>query len=547
MTNLTLQHINPEIPSLKAEFVQLFGGTEIEFLSISEEKYSPANKLPHVFLKEDLHYPEHNEYPIVSVVKLGSIFACFAGNFDREQLNILKEKDIRKTYGKVYLVGAGQNHKDHLTLKANRLLQEADIILYDSLIDSGLLENLDAELVFVGKRAGTHYKEQKDINQLLFEAAQKHQTVVRVKGGDPMIFGRAGEEIAFLEQNFVQVEVVPGISSALSAAALTKTALTLRYVSNSVAFCSAHQKSRIEVPNTDTIVYFMGAGNMKGVANSLIETGRDKNTPAKLIYNIGGEDEEVYTETLNSILKREMPYKAPLLAIIGEVADKRNYNKAFAHKPKVLFTGTNISKYVHLGYVMHQPMIELTELSDYSNADSVICNLKLHNWILFTSAYAVKYFFKRVYELGFDSRILNGITIGSIGHFTSGKLKKHGIVPDFQAEKESSEGIIEYFSENQTSTQLSILIPRSDLAHNTLPNGLELLGHKVNALTIYRNTKPKIDKKYDVEGYEQIIFTSPSGVNNFVDIYGKLPVKPKLVSKGKETQKAIDRWLKKDM
>ncbi len=496
---------------------------------------------------EVLPFPLPANIKIVAIYSFGrnqKLAALLANDRFLAHYQQFSKTSIHTGFGKVYLVGAGQCSKELLTIKAYELIQKADIIFYDSLIDSSILEISPAEKVFVGKRASNHFKDQKDINRLLFEAALKHKTVIRLKGGDPMIFGHAGEEIAFLEARQISVETVPGISSALGAAALANLPLTLRNISNSVAFCSGHERSKIEVPDTDTIVYFMGAGNIRAIAKALLERNRPPETPLTLFYNIGSSDQEVFYETIQSVLKCEKEYKSPLLIIAGEVGNRHCWHKAFQYKPKILFTGSNLAKYAHLGYVFHQPMIELSPLHDFTQVDLAIETIADFTWLIFTSMYAVDYFLKRWFELGNDARKLAKLKIASIGGVTSARLKEYGLLPDLQASDESSEGLVNLFVE-QNITQSKILIPRSNLATNFLPDMLENMGNQVVKLTVYENIMPLVIKKVEVEGFDQVIFTSPSCVDNFMKTYGRLPQKPEIVCRGKETLKRVEFFTNK--
>jgi uroporphyrinogen III methyltransferase / synthase len=492
-----------------------------------------------------LPFPLTDSIRVLSVIKsevqANEYFAFLTKDFSSEKLEIFASLDERNQFGKVYLVGAGQSDKEQLTLRAFDLLQKADIIFYDSLIDKSILELSQAEKVFVGKRANYHFKLQTDINQLVFEACLKYKTVVRLKGGDPMIFGHAGEEIAFLEAHLISVETVPGVSSPFGAAAWANLPLTLRNISNSVSFCSAHENSKILVPETDTIVYFMGASNLVNIALALKSKQKPLTTPISLFYNIGASDQEIYSETIESILSGNNNFKSPLLAIVGEVGNRNNWYKSFDNKPKVLYTGSHISKYAHLGYVFHQPMIEISRLENFDEVDYEIENLNSYNWLVFTSMYAVEHFFARLFDLGYDSRYLSETKVISIGQVTSGKLKEYGILPDLQAKEESSEGVVKLCEENNIKSK-NILIPRSNLALDFLPNSLEELDNVVIKLIVYKNTIPAIINKVEVEDFDQVVFTSPSGVDNFIKIYKKLPQKPELITRGKETGKRIDYY-----
>lgn len=265
----------------------------------------------------------------------------------KKENGLLKELfspiDCRKKYGKVYIAGFGPGDPELLTIKAQRALQQADIIFYDSLLDDTYLENFKGEKIKAGKRKDLHMKEQDEINELLYKAAISGKQVVRIKGGDPMIFGRGGEEFCYLKQRLIDVEIIPGITSALAAAAIAGIPLTQRGISSSVAFCTGHPESSIHIPDTDTIVFYMPASNLHIILNKLIKTGRSANTPVALIENISLPEQRIITGTLNEILHKTDTFHSPLLIIVGDTV-KLNYliKKSV---PRVLVTGTSVEKY----------------------------------------------------------------------------------------------------------------------------------------------------------------------------------------------------------
>ncbi len=222
-------------------------------------------------------------------------------------------------------------------------------------------------------------------------------------------------------------------------------------------------------------------------------------------------------------------------------ANKKNWWKAFIGKKRILYTGTHIKKYTDLGYVTHHPMIQLVAMPDTSDIDKSIACLKEYDLVIFTSAYAVKFFFERIYVNGFDSRIFSSVKVVSIGTHTTSKLRGHGIVPDFQPNDESSLGIVEPINSAKISNY-RILLPRSDKAIPFLPEQLEKLGNIVDTVKVYTNIMPENVQKVNPENYDQVIFSSPSCIDNFVKIYGKLPSGPQIISKGEETLKALNRY-----
>ena len=482
-----------------------------------------------------LPYPVPFELNILATIKPDYQYA-FISKKNSPFKSLFSKIDIRKTFGKVWLVGNGPGSSEYLTLKALKLIQKADIIFYDDLIDKSILDESQAEKIAVGKRKDYHKKEQEDINDSLYKAAQNHKTIVRLKGGDPSVFGHVGEEIAYLETRHIEVEVVPGITTAFGAAAKTHSPLTLRNVSASVAFCTAHNKCSIPVPNTDTIVYYMGANKLTNIAKKLIQSGRNPATPVNLIYNLYQPDEEIYTETLESIIDNKPTYNTPLIITVGDTCDKANLVKAFENKPRILYTGMQPEKYLSEGILTCIPHVSIQALQDYSNADEQIEKINNFDWLIFTNKYAVRYFFKRLEELGYDTRKVANLKICSIGKVTNSSLKQFGIIPDFMPEVESVEGILDLFRKNNWEYRY-ILIPQSNVATPTLVDGLKNLNNKVTSITIYENAKPDEIRKVELEKFDKIIFTSPSGIKNFLSIYNKIPENIEVITRGKETQK----------
>ncbi|NTU45385.1 MAG: uroporphyrinogen-III C-methyltransferase [Chlorobiaceae bacterium] len=249
---------------------------------------------------------------------------------DRADLKVLfAPLDLRRSYGKVYLTGAGAGSRDYLTLKADKLLRSAGVIFYDDLIDTSLLDAYTAEKVYVGKRKGLHHADQDAINRQLYLAAVKKQIVVRLKGGDPLIFGRGGEELAWLCERQIDVEVVPGVSALQSAAASAGIPLTQRGLSGGVTLQSAHNVLGGGTPRT--LVYFMCASRLIELQAKLIEDGVDEDIPVALVFKAGFFDEALTMTTVSQMHNAEQA--SPLLAIIGRTA------ALYRKRSKILHTG----------------------------------------------------------------------------------------------------------------------------------------------------------------------------------------------------------------
>lgn len=461
----------------------------------------------------------------------------------KKENGLLKELflplDCRKKYGKVYIAGFGPGDPELLTIKAHQALQQADIIFYDSLLNDTYLENFKGEKIEVGKRKNKHLKEQDKINELLYKAAIYGKNVVRIKGGDPMIFGRGGEEFSYLKQRLIDVEIIPGITSALAAAAIAGIPLTQRKISSSVAFCTGHPESSIHIPDTDTIVFYMSASNLHIILNKLIEAGRPANLPVALIENISLPDQRIITGTLDEILKKTNTFHSPLLVIAGNSVMVNHSIKRSV--PRVLITGTSVEKYRHLGDIVHTPLIEMNPPNSFEELDQVIQKINEFTCLIFTSRWAVYYFFNRLYFLHKDSRILAGIIIASIGKITSAKLAEYGIIPDLESKDESTPGLIDLFKAKSIIRE-TILIPRSDKGLPMLPDGLALLGNHVKTVTVYRNELPSNCTKVDLNDFDLVVFTSPSCVINFKSLYGEeLPVHLKFIARGDETARTMDQ------
>ncbi|HEY5593080.1 MAG TPA: uroporphyrinogen-III C-methyltransferase [Paludibacter sp.] len=228
--------------------------------------------------------------------------------------------------GKVTLVGFGPGDPDLLTIAGEHAIAKADIIFHDDLVDQSFINNYRAEKVYVGKRKHCHSHEQEEINQLMLDAALTGKEVVRLKGGDPMVFAHGGEEIEFLKSNGINVKVIPGVSTGIAVASLTQIPLTLRGIAKSVAFISGHT-SEVHLPNTDTLVCFMGGSTIHLIAAKAIAEGRDPNTPVALVYNVSLPDQQEFLSTLEILSQSVEKYPTPVIIIIGDVISFRNNPK----------------------------------------------------------------------------------------------------------------------------------------------------------------------------------------------------------------------------
>lgn len=449
--------------------------------------------------------------------------------------SIFSQKDIRKNYGKVTLVGFGPGNPDLLTLGGDKALAKADIIFHDDLLDKNYLSKYNAVKINVGKRKGRHSIEQSDLNLLLLNAAKAGKQVIRLKGGDPMIFAHGGEEIEYLQNNFVEVDIIPGVSSGIAVAALTKVPLTHRGIASTVTFISGHSNV-VQIPKSDTLVYFMAGSNIRLIAKKAIEQGKNPKTPVMLTYNVSMPNQQEFFSNLEKLANNEMKYPTPVIIVIGDVvALKHNAEKAVL-KPLILVTGTDKEQYEKIGKVIHQPLIQIERIDPNPELNNQLNQLNQFDWLFFTSRYAVNFFFESLLKNGKDSRTLIGIKIAAIGNLTSEALHHFGIIPDLLASEESSQGLLKDIA-TKNITRGKVLLPRSNIGLPFLPDGLRKLGWEVTTLSIYRNSFPENLKPVDLTKVLIIVFSSPSCVTNFKRLYGHFPTDKEYIFRGKETEK----------
>lgn len=444
--------------------------------------------------------------------------------------------DERKHFGKVYIVGFGPGHPDLLTIKAHRLLHQADIIFYDDLLDHSYLDQFRADKQYVGKRKGKHSTLQGNINHLLYGAAIKGKNVVRIKGGDPLIFGRGGEEYYFLNERFIDVEIVPGVTSALAAAADSIIPLTCRGVSTSVAFTLGHDAIHNKLPEADTLVFYMGASQQKAWAKRLIDEGWQASTPVAAVRNASLPDKEIKRYTLGQLQNESELLPAPCLVIVGHTATSNMKSL----RKKWLYVGSDVNDYKGTGMVVHNPMIGIQSIKLSHRHKAILTHLETYDRLVFASPFAVVEFFNALYQLGFDARHLNSIKISSIGTSTSARLKKFGlnIVPE--SDKNSIEGMLSAFKNKKVSRE-RILLPCSTQGFNELPERLRLSGHEVEEFHMYENILPDNAVRHNLDEFSGVVFTSPTTIKHFFDFYGEFPKHLKPVFKGEYSQQIFKK------
>ena len=451
------------------------------------------------------------------------------------------------TDGKVYLVGAGPGDPGLLTIKGQRLLASADVVLYDRLVDRRILAHAPdtAEMVDVGKVLGEMGRKQADINALLIQHAQQGKQVVRLQGGDPFVFGRGGEEAEDLHKAGVPFEVVPGVTSVVAAPAYAGIPLTHRRLSSSFTVVTGNEDPTKAESSLDwevlsrlpgTLVVLMGWRNMQGIVETLIANGKSPETPTALVMWGTEPWQKTVTGTLSNIvtLGSENGISSPVVAIIGAVACLRETLTWFDNRPlfgkRVLITRTRVQasslsqRMESLGaIVVEVPTIEIQSLDDYSELDSNLGELANYDWIVFSSGNAVDAVFDRLDLLNMDARAFAGVRIACIGPATATNLRSQGINPDLMPTSAVAESLLDAFV-SQDMTDKNVLIPKADIGRDTVSTGLSAAGANVREVIAYRTVLPEGSEDLAVDAIAQGIdvaaFTSSSTVKNLARLLG---------------------------
>ncbi|MDD5458713.1 MAG: uroporphyrinogen-III C-methyltransferase [Phycisphaerae bacterium] len=430
--------------------------------------------------------------------------------------------------GKVYLVGAGPGDVELITLKGYRLICQADVLLYDHLIPLQLIElaRPDAEKISVGKFAGRHTIPQSEINKLLIEKASGNKTIVRLKGGDPYLFGRGGEEAEACVDAGIEFEAVPGVTSALAVPSYAGIPPTHRDYTSNVAIVTGHRKEQeqIEIPNAGTIIFLMGVSNIGKIVDSLLKNNWPAKTKIAAIEHGTCYNQRIITGDLENFVEkvREANLQPPAIFIVGKVAELEKKLNWFTKKNNILVLGNYPQKYAYLGNIVHRRIIDCVPLDDYSQVDKLLQqDLDTFEYIVFTSMNGVKYFFERLFSIGKDARALASTKIAAIGQTTGQSLKGFGVGADVVAENESSLGLLEKFAKFDMKNK-KVLLPQSQIASQELPDGLFEMGAVIKKMPVYKTVDIE-PQEIDFEYIDRILFTSGSTVRAFVKRFGGVP------------------------
>lgn len=451
-----------------------------------------------------------------------------------ELRTLFADANLLDRQGSVTIVGAGPGNPDLLTIAGDKALRAADIIFYDDLLDKQNLRNYRAKQVYVGKRSGRHSTEQSEINRLLLNAAREGKQVVRLKGGDPAVFARTGEEVEFLRKNLIEVSIIPGISAASALAASAGIGLTRRGLSSSVAFVNGHD-SETTLSRPETLCFYMGAARLSQIANQLIGAGWPMNSPVLLGYNLSRPDEQIFKSTLSQLTESNHQYPTPLLMLVGDTV--RTTTQAADDIRRTLYNGTVCPNPDYI----HTPLIEIEPLgegsSEATRLDEALANISAYRYLLFTSRNTVD----SVLSRPFDRGALGKLRVVTIGKTTTAAVRKWGINHTESPVTPDSFGIIEYF---KTLPRARVLYPRSDRALPLIFDSLTKMGFDVDAPTAYHTRSAANPTRINLKNISHIVFTSPSTIDSFRRVYGELPPDKQYIVQGCTTRSHLLKYIK---
>lgn len=429
----------------------------------------------------------------------------------------------------VYLVGAGPGDPELVTMKAVRVLAEAEVVLYDFLVHPNLLQycHPEAKLVCVGKRKGFHSKKQTQIHQLILKYIRQNKCVVRLKGGDPLVFGRGGEEMMFLAKHQIRYEVIPGVSSALAVPAYAGIPLTHRDWAQSVAFVTGHVQdgTDLDIPEADTLVFLMGVTTLPKVVTHLMGMKKfSAQTPTALIYRGTTADQRLVLGNLGNIVekKEREGVSPPALLVVGEVVTLasqlgwRHTLPLSGMRVVLLRAQGQNTEWIQSLSALGAEVVALPLIQTVPNQPALnriqASFLKRFTSLVFTSPNGVFYFMEALLKNGLDARCLAQKRLIAIGPKTAKTLKQYGLLADSLPADQVAEGILSLFEQRKGDT---ILLAVAQGARDVLAEGLKK-AHKVTVLPLYK-TKPTSLIQFPLKDGDRVVFTSSSTATHFFE------------------------------
>lgn len=448
--------------------------------------------------------------------------------------------------GKVYLVGAGPGDPGLLTLKGKECLETADVVLYDFLANPALLQYAppSAQRIYVGRRGRGQYQDQTDINRLLIEHAKQGHVVVRLKGGDPFVFGRGGEEAEAVAAAGIEFEIVPGVTAAVAVPAYAGIPVTHRTLASTVTFVTGHEdptkpETQLEWPKlastSGTLVFMMGMKNLPAIVTRLLSEGRSPNQPVAAIRWGTKADQETIVGTLGNIVAKAEHLEPPTVIVVGEVVRLRGQLNWFETKPlfgkRIVLTRAReqAREFSQLlaaygAEPIEVPTIQIVPPASWQAIDGAVTRLNTYQWLIFTSVNGVRPFMDRLRAAGKDARALANLRLCAIGPRTAQELETYGLTPDIIPTEFQAEGIIAALTDLGIRGS-RVLIPRAEVAREILPEQLRELGATVDVIPVYRTISPAVDVASLTQQFHDgrvavVTFTSSSTVRNFVEVFG---------------------------
>src|SRR6266516_3436520 len=482
-----------------------------------------------------------------------------------------------KPKGKVYLVGAGPGDLGLVTLRAKECIESADVIVYDHLANPEMLgwARDDAEIIYAGKEAGQHSLSQQEINALLIEKARAGKDVVRLKGGDPFVFGRGAEEARAIVDAGIEFEIVSGITSAIAGPAYAGIPMTHRAQNSHVMFFTGHEDPTKTESAIDyaalaklggTQVMLMGMERLGPITSEVMKHGVRSDLPVALVRWATTGQQETLTGTLRDIAQEAVArgFEAPAVAVFGEVVALRGSLNWYEKRPllgkRIVVTRTRkqasalSSKLRALGaHVIELPTIRIAPPSDLRGFAELVQDAHIYDWIVFTSANGVEAFFEIFFKLYDDTRELGGARIAAIGLATAQRVKDFHFHVDLQPDEFIAEAVAKEFRKQGSIENVRILVVRAEKAREVLPRELSAAGAIVDEAFAYRTVPETRDttgarNQLAKEGADLITFTSSSTVENFLALGLPWPKGMQVASIGPITSKtARDQGLKIDI
>lgn len=466
----------------------------------------------------------------------------------------------------VYLVGAGPGNPELLTVRAKELIETAEVLVYDYLVHPAFTFLLpdDCELICVGKRKGFHSKNQEEIQKILLAKAAEGKRVVRLKGGDPFVFGRGGEEAVALVKAGIEFEVVPGITSAMGASAFGGIPLTNRNTNATLVFVTGHEDPDKMDTTVDweglpkknsTICIYMGVANLDRISSRLIAGGFSESTPVACVEWATMGHQRICRGKLNTIteVSKSFGLKAPAIVIVGETAAMSEDLSWFEKKPlqgrKLVVTrsrgqASELSSMLEkLGaQVIGLPLISIEGNVQPSVADEVFGEIASYDWLVFSSPNGVRFFFEAFFEKFEDVRSLGFLRIAAVGKSTAKEIKKFFISTDLIPKEANAESLAEALVETDSLDSAKVLVVAGNLGRDVLIEKLEEARAIVDRFEVYKTEQTDLSenpsaKVFREQGADGILFTSSSGVRSFIDQakqlqLGESAIRPKTISIG---------------